>query len=419
MAALSSRLKSDLHAGCPIDRDMSSNLRLDLSRRLQPSDYNLGWTPKLDSRANVCGVTAVLRKWWIDLLVIVVATLEQVFWWSDAYGRARPLAAVPMAASLLCLLARRRLPLASSIAAFALTGVTFWLSPANPPVVFAALLLVFCVSGIANPPRDAAIALGAGFLTVAYGSLVGPTAGGVGDFLLTALFGGIAWLGGMAFGSRTRRAIEAAETAVAAERTRIAREIHDVVAHGITVVVVQAVAAQEELEQADTATVRRLKAIEGTARDSLSEMRRLVEVLRTDESYSNLEPAPGLHQLGRLADQVSEAGLATKIQVEGEETPIPAGIALCIYRVTQEALTNALKHAGAHTATITLRYLDGWVEVETVDDGQAPASSDTPGRGLLGLRERVGIYGGRFEAGPTRPSGFRVAARLPLGFNAK
>ena len=367
----------------------------------------------------MCGVTAVLRKWWIDLLLIVVATLEQVFWWNDAYGRARPLAAVTMAASLLCLLARGRFPLASSIAAFALAGVTFWLSPANPPVVFAALLLVFCVSGIANPPRDAAIALGAGLLTVAYGSLVGPTAGGVGDFLLSALFGGIAWLGGMAFGSRTRRANEAADAAVADERTRIAREVHDVVAHGITVVVVQAVAAQQELGQADSATVRRLKAIEETARDSLAEMRRLVEVLRTDESYGSLEPAAGLQQLRRLANQVSEAGLTTNIQVEGDETPIPAGIALCIYRVAQEALTNALKHAGAHAATVTLRYLDGWVEVEAVDDGHAPADSGTRGRGLLGLRERVGLYGGRFEAGPRRPSGFRVAARLPLGLDVK
>jgi signal transduction histidine kinase len=143
-------------------------------------------------------------------------------------------------------------------------------------------------------------------------------------------------------------------------------------------------------------------------------MRRLVEVLRTDEAYRSLEPAPGLQQLRRLADQVSAAGLAVKIQVEGEETPVPAGIALCIYRVAQEALTNALKHAGARAATVTLRYLDGWVEVEAVDDGQAPAESGTRGRGLPGLRERVGIYGGRFEAGPKDPSGFRVAARLPL-----
>src|ERR1700730_16636996 len=155
-----------------MDRDMSSNLRLDLSQRLQPFDYNLGWTPKLDSGANVCGVTAVLRKWWIDLLVILLAALDQVFWWSGAYTRARPLAAVSMAASLLCLLARRRFPLASCITAFALAGITFWLSPAKPPVVFAALLLVFCVSGIANPPRDAAIGLGSRLVTLAHRSLV-------------------------------------------------------------------------------------------------------------------------------------------------------------------------------------------------------------------------------------------------------
>jgi signal transduction histidine kinase len=185
------------------------------------------------------------------------------------------------------------------------------------------------------------------------------------------------------------------------------------------VVVVQAVAAQQELAQPETSIARRLKAIEETARDSLADMRTLVDVLRTDESGGSLEPAPSLQQLRRLADQVTEAGLAVEIQVEGEETKLPAGIALCVYRVAQEALTNALKHAGAHAATVTLRYSDGWVEVEAVDDGQTPAQSDTQGRGLLGLRERVGIYGGRFEAGPRRPSGFRVAARLPLGFNAK
>jgi len=179
------------------------------------------------------------------------------------------------------------------------------------------------------------------------------------------------------------------------------------------------VAAQEEAGQARTATARRLKAIEETARESLMDMRRLVDVLRTDETGGGLEPTPGLQQLKRLADQVSEAGLSVELVVEGQETALPAGIALCVYRIVQEALTNALKHAGAHAATVTVRYLDGWVEVEAVDDGQAPPTSGAPGRGLLGLRERVGIYGGRFEAGPRRPNGFRVVARLPVGSNAR
>jgi len=149
------------------------------------------------------------------------------------------------------------------------------------------------------------------------------------------------------------------------------------------------------------------------------DMRRLVDVLRTDETGGGLEPTPGVQQLKRLADQVSEAGLSVELMVEGQETALPAGIALCVYRIVQEALTNALQHAGAHAATVTVRYLDGWVEVEAVDDGQAPPTSGAPGRGLLGLRERVGIYGGRFEAGPRRPNGFRVVARLPVGSNAR
>jgi signal transduction histidine kinase len=218
---------------------------------------------------------------------------------------------------------------------------------------------------------------------------------------------------------------ENARLAVADERARIARELHDAVAHSLSVMVVQAGAARRALETAEpdgeVAAERArgaLAAIEATGRDTLSEMRRVVGALRPtgDEPY---EPQPSLDGLDRLLTTVREAGLPVELVVEGEARPIPRGVDLSAYRVVQESLTNTLKHANAASARVRLRYGADALDVEVTDDGRGAAARllETPhrGYGLAGMRERVAMVGGEIVAQPGPSGGFVVHARLPLG----
>jgi signal transduction histidine kinase len=218
---------------------------------------------------------------------------------------------------------------------------------------------------------------------------------------------------------------ENARLAVADERARIARELHDAVAHSLSVMVVQAGAARRALETAEpggeVAAERArgaLATIEATGRDTLSEMRRVVGALRPagDEPY---EPQPSLAELDRLLATVRDAGLPVELVVEGETRPVPRGVDLSAYRVIQEALTNTLKHARATSARVRLRYGGDALEVEVTDDGRGAAARllETPhrGYGLAGMRERVAMVGGEIAAEPGPSGGFVVRARLPLG----
>ena len=205
-----------------------------------------------------------------------------------------------------------------------------------------------------------------------------------------------------------------AAVGAARERARIARELHDVVAHSLSVIVVQADGAAAGAEQRPAQAAAALRTIGDTGRDALGPMRRLLGVLRAEQGQG-LAPQPGTAQLDALVDQVVRAGLPARLSVEGPPRPLPATIDLTVYRLTQEALTNVLKHAGpVSRVDVVLRYQADAVELVLRDDGRgAQAAGDGRGHGLVGMRERVDVHDGTFAAGPRQDGGFEVNAVLP------
>ena len=206
-----------------------------------------------------------------------------------------------------------------------------------------------------------------------------------------------------------------AQAAVQEERARIARELHDVVAHDVSVMVVQAAAAKRIVEREPDRAEEAIVSIEGTGREALAEMRRLLGVLRRGDEDLALAPQPSLSRVDALLARTRAAGLDVALERSGDDAPLPAGVDLAAYRVVQEALANVVRHAGAEHATVRLTYDPRAVVVEVVDDGRGAANGGgKAGHGLIGLRERVDLYGGDFEAGPRAEGGFGVRARLPV-----
>jgi signal transduction histidine kinase len=212
---------------------------------------------------------------------------------------------------------------------------------------------------------------------------------------------------------------EQAERAVIEERTRIARELHDVIAHNVSVMVVQA-SAGEDLFDTDPQRAREsLSAVASTGRAALTELRRLLGVIRAEEGHepaAAYAPQPGIEYLAELVAQIRETGLAVELSVLGEPRELPEGVGLCAYRIVQEALTNTLKHADASQAQVSVRYVSDALELHVVDNGRGapPVNGDTTGHGLIGMRERVALFGGELSVGPHPGQGFAVMARLPL-----
>ena len=206
-----------------------------------------------------------------------------------------------------------------------------------------------------------------------------------------------------------------AQIAAAAERARIARELHDVIAHNVSVMVVQADGASYALRSEPERTAQALAAISQTGRKALSEMRRLLGILRSGDEQSVLAPVPGLDQLRELLDQARAAGMSVSFTFEGATRPLAQGAELAAYRVVQESLTNTRKHGGlAAAAAVTLRYEPDGLLVQVTDDGLgAAAPGDGAGHGLTGMRERIEMYGGTVQAGPLPGGGYQVTARLP------
>jgi signal transduction histidine kinase len=236
------------------------------------------------------------------------------------------------------------------------------------------------------------------------------------DLIVT--FGVPILLGRMTF-NRRRRIVRdrefATREAVAAERAAIARELHDVVAHHMSVMVVQAGAARAVSASDPAATAEALRQIEASGRTGLAEMRRLLEVLKAEEDGNRRAPQPGLARLRELLDAMRASGLPVEAVVEGTPRPLPPGVDLSAYRIVQEALTNALRHAGGASARVIVRYEPDAVELEIGDDGHGPPEDPeaSGGHGLIGMRERVQLFGGELEAGPRPGGGFLVRARLP------
>ena len=255
-----------------------------------------------------------------------------------------------------------------------------------------------------------------------------------GDYIFPTAFSAVAWLSGRAVRTRTRLTEElheaalleqeaqelAARRAAADERRRIAREMHDVVAHSVSVMVVQAGGARRILERDPERAVDAAAQIERTGREALAEMRRLLGVLHRDEDdeHSVRAPQPTMAGVGALVERAREAGLPVELHVEGDRRSLPAGLDLAAFRVIQEGLTNALKYADHAPTDVHVRWRARELELEILDRGPGPArerlDGGGDGHGLVGMRERVKLYGGELEAGRRRGGGFRIRAKLPL-----
>ena len=322
---------------------------------------------------------------------------------------------------------RRRAPLLVLLAVVASASVESWLlDDWTSFQVFAAFLLaVYSVAAHADQREAIAGAAVAGAVVASAQLAKGDAIREVPGPLVLL---GAVWIGGRALRRRRLEALrladraaqlehereEKARLAVAEERARIARELHDIVAHAISVIVVQARAGRRTLPGEAGLTRESLDTIEETGREALGEMRRLVGILRTEDDEAALAPQPGLGQLDALVAQVSQAGLPVELRVDGQPRELPPGIDLSAYRVVQEALTNALKYAGQATAQVVVRYRPDELEVEVIDTGSGAEAADQGGQGLAGMTERVSLYGGEIEAGRREGGGFAVRARLPL-----
>ena len=306
------------------------------------------------------------------------------------------------------------------------------------PVVTSGSLGVFVAfyTVAANESRRratvAALATAGGVLiSFAAYAAVGSMQGWQGELTNTYLTYGLAWLIGDNL--RVRRAYtrqlesravelerereEKADQAVTEERARIARELHDVVAHYVSVMVVQAAGARRVVDKDPAAAKGALEAVESAGRTALAEMRRMLEVLRADDP--GMGPQPGLGEIERLIQQVRDAGLPVELSIEGSVCCLPAGMDLAAYRIVQEALTTTVKHGGSATAHVTVRYAADTLEIQVIDDGRGAAAlllsdSDGRGHGLIGMKERVALFGGELEAGPILTGGYRIFARMPL-----
>jgi signal transduction histidine kinase len=226
-------------------------------------------------------------------------------------------------------------------------------------------------------------------------------------------------IGRIGFNRRRRISLDrerAAAEAVTQERVRIARELHDIVAHAMSVMVVQAGAARTVVGDDPEAARAAIGRIEETGREGLREMRRLIGILKGGGDGADLTPQPGLERLEPLLDSIRGAGVPVESVVHGEPRPLPAGIDLAAYRFVQEALTNVVKHAGGASARVSFEWSPDALVVEVADDGRgAPAERASAGHGLVGMRERVALYGGSLEGGPRPGGGFVVRATLPDG----
>jgi signal transduction histidine kinase len=342
---------------------------------------------------------------------------------SDAFGAALVvLACVPVAA-------RRRWPLAALCAGLVPESLLMVFGYGGGGSGLAGLVLLYSVAS----HRGLAVALGGLVVALggyAFGVAVGPVraVSGSGHLMVAVVLVAV-WGAGRSL--RLRRAYleelkdraarleraHAADTraARAEERSRIARELHDVVAHHVSVMIVQAAAARRVLASDPELAGEALSAIEQTGRMAMTEMRNIVGVLRTD-SRAELGPQPGVQDLPALVEQMREAGLPTRLLVEGEPRPLPAGVDLAAYRLVQEGLTNSLRHAGAGAeAVVTVRHKPRELDVRVEDDGAgASEMAMRSGHGLVGIRERVALYGGILSIGPLPGGGFEVRARFPL-----
>ena len=334
-------------------------------------------------------------------------------------------------AAVLPLALRRRAPLAVTVVVMAAVVVQV-LATGGEPATFASFLAALvCVYTLARAARPVPMAVGLVFVAVAVvaTALLQARTTPVQPFeaVYPLVYFGIA--GGLGAFVRQRalrlsamedRAValegeleREAELAAAEERTRIARELHDVVAHGLSLMVVQAEAAEEMLARSPEAAAEPLHRVQRTGREALTEMRRLLGVLRTPDAGASRVPQPSLRRLPELVGEAAEAGLTVEVTVDGEPAELAPGRELAAFRIVQEALTNVRRHARATTARVRLTYTPASLRIDVTDDGRGRTGTHT-GHGLIGMHERAALYGGTLFAGPADGGGFRVTAVLPV-----
>jgi signal transduction histidine kinase len=390
------------------------------------------------------------REYWLELLIAFLAVAGML---ELVVGRDLPGApttslwfSIPVVAVLvLPLLAHRRFPFAAPAAywlmAAALTFVDGLLIPFIGSLGVVGLAAAFLLGNLRDD-RQAGIGLAIvlGCIVVVVSNIPGPQSAS--DLVFIPLRFVVAWVAGYALreraeqaeaaemratlAEREREAAEmratlaerereaAARIAVAEERTRIARELHDIVAHAMSVMVLQVGAVRHKLPQDLEEDRDALGRVEQAGRTALAEMRRLLGAMRSDGDGVELGPQPGLDALSSLVEDVTRAGLPVRMHVDGEPFALPRAIDLSAYRIVQEGLTNALKHAHADHADVTVRYQPDELELQIADDGKGPATTNGHGHGLVGIRERVNIYGGEMTAGAAPAGGFVLSARLPV-----
>jgi signal transduction histidine kinase len=385
-------------------------------------------------------VESMARDHWYELLIgalLVAAMLELIL------GRNSPGApptslryAIPVVVLLIAtLFARSRFPFAAPASYWLVaTAISFYDGALIPfmvslfPVGLVAAFLLGNQRDVRRAWAGLAIVLG-GIITVVYNIPGHATA----ELVVIPVDFGISWAAGFALRDRAQKA-EAAETraaqaerereaaarvAVAEERARIARELHDIVAHAVSVMVLQVGAVRHQLPDELGEQRGALTDVERAGRTALAEMRRLLAAMRREGEEAELLPQPGLDGIDSLLSEIGRAGLPVELHVDGEPVPLPRGIDLSAYRIVQEGLTNALKHAQASDADVTFRYGPDELEIEVRDNGQGSSTTDGLGHGLVGVRERVKLYGGEMSAGSANGGGFVLSTRLPLDSNGR
>jgi signal transduction histidine kinase len=386
---------------------------------------------------HVSRIEHLARTYWFDLLIAllaIVAILDVVL------GRGSPGAPTTtlwfclpaLAILVLPVFARRWFPFAGPAAYWLLAAGISFVDPllipypeALFPIGLAAAFLLGNLRDLRQAGVGLAVVIGA-TATLVY-NIPGHS---VDQLVFIPVDFAVAWVAGLAVRARAEQADvaesratqaeqerdAATRVAVAEERARIARELHDIVAHAVSVMVLQVGAVRHQLPDAMAADRDALRSVEQAGRGALAEMRRLLSVMRRDGDGVELAPQPGLDGLDSLVKEIGRAGLPVELHVDGERVLLPPGIDLSAYRIVQEGLTNALKHAGASHAEVTVRYAPDEVGIEVHDDGTGATPSDGHGHGhgLIGIRERVRLYGGEMTAGTTNGGGFTLSTRLPL-----
>jgi signal transduction histidine kinase len=375
-------------------------------------------------------VISLLRRRTLDALVVLVLVVAEIKVWVAPGPGSRAVFVVGSLLWTLPLLLRHRFPFAAPVFAFAVAAASSFVDPKIGVETTAtiALLLTFWVVGAVNERNEALGGAAIGFASVAVIAQKDVRVG-LEEAVTGCVMGGVICLIAYALQRRTKLARELEQraarlererdertrAAIAEERRRIARELHDVIAHTVSVMTVQAGAARLLLDDEPERAVEPLLAVEETGRQALAEIGRLLRILRDGEGEMAFARQPGMADLDGLVEQARRAGLRIELRVEGQAAAdLPPGVDLAAYRIVQEALTNVLRHGGPTHAEVTVRFGAEAVDLVIVNGGRVVSAGDRGGHGLVGMQERAALYGGEVEAGPRVGGGYAVRARLPV-----